>query len=71
MALCIDYQYLNLCEHLLDRTGDKVLKGQIISKQNCGALIFFKKYNESIARISAQATKMGQIGKIKAHYHAN
>ena len=29
MALCIDYQYLNLCEHLLDRTGDKVLKDEI------------------------------------------
>jgi ankyrin repeat protein len=29
VALCIDYQYLNLCEHLLDRSGDKVLKDEI------------------------------------------
>jgi hypothetical protein len=45
-------------------------KGQIISEQNCGVLNF-PKMQQNIARISALATKMGQIRKIKAHYHAN
>ena len=29
VALCTDYQYLNLCEHLLDRTGDKINRDEI------------------------------------------
>ena len=45
-------------------------KGQIISEQNCGVLNF-PNIQLNIARISALATKMGQMGKIKAHYHAN
>ena len=45
-------------------------KGQIISEQNCGVLNF-PKMQRNIARISALATKMGQIRKIKAYYHAN
>ena len=40
-------------------------KGQIISEQKCDVLIF-PKCNEIIARISALASKMGQIKKIKA-----
>ena len=45
-------------------------KGQIISEQNYGVLNF-PKIQRNIAMISALATKMGQIRKIKAHYHAN
>ena len=29
MALCTDYQCFNLCEHLLDRTGDKTIRDEI------------------------------------------
>ena len=47
----------------------KLSKGQIISEQNCGVLNFPKK--QLIVRISALATKMGQIRKKNAHYHAN
>jgi hypothetical protein len=43
-------------------------KGQIISELNCSVLNF-PKNNEIIVRISALSTKMGQIRKIKAHYH--
>ena len=45
-------------------------KGQIISEQNCGVLNF-PKMKQNIAMISALATKMGQIRKIKAHFHAD
>ena len=44
-----------------------VIKGQIISEQNCGVLNF-PKMQRNIARISALATKMVQIRKIKGHY---
>ena len=37
-------------------------KGQIISEQNCGVLNF-PKSNKIIVRISALASKMGQIKK--------
>ena len=40
-------------------------KGQIISEQKCGVLNF-PKMQRNIARISALASKMGQIKKIKA-----
>ena len=43
-------------------------KVQIISEQNCGALNF-PKGNRIIVRISALASKMGQIKKIKAYYY--
>ena len=42
-----------------------ICKGQIISEQNCGVLSF-PKMRQNIAMISALATKMGQIRKIKA-----
>ena len=42
-------------------------KGQIISERNYGVLNF-PKNSEIIVRISA--SKMGQINKILAHYHA-
>ena len=29
MALCTDYLSFNLCEHLLDRTGDKIIRDEI------------------------------------------
>ena len=28
-ALCRDYHNLNLCEHLLDRNGDKIIRDEI------------------------------------------
>ena len=43
-------------------------KGQKISEQNCGVLNF-PKMQRNIARISALASKMGQIEKIKAFYY--
>jgi hypothetical protein len=46
------------------------VKGQVTSEQNCGVLNS-PKLQRDIARISALATKMGQIRKIKAQYHAN
>ena len=54
----------------LDLSKISICKGQIISEQNCGVLNF-PKMQRNIARISALATKMVQIRKIKAHYHAN
>ena len=47
-----------------------ITKGQIISEQKCGVLNF-PKCNEIIARISALASKMGQIKKIKAIFIPN
>ena len=44
----------------------RFIKGQLISEQICGVLNFPK-----IVRISALASKMGQIRKIKSHYHPN
>ena len=29
VALCTDYLSFNLCEHLLDRTGDKIIRDEI------------------------------------------
>ena len=50
---------------------DKVIsKGQIISEQIYGVLDFPNSYR-IIVRISVLATKMCQIIKIKAHYHAS
>ena len=43
-------------------------KGQIISEQKCDVFIF-PKFNEIIARISALASKMGQIKKMKSLYY--
>ena len=45
-------------------------EGQLISEQICGVLNF-PKMQRNIARISALASKMGQIKKVKAHYHPN
>ena len=42
--------------------SDAAFKGQIISEQNCGVLNFPKK---------DFCPAMGQIRKMKAHYHAN
>jgi hypothetical protein len=41
-------------------------KGQLISKRN---FCVFKKANEFFLKISALASKMGQIKKIKSLYH--
>ena len=45
-------------------------KGQLISEQIYAALNFPKK-QRNIVRISALASNMGQIKKLKAHYHPN
>ena len=45
-------------------------KGQSISEQ-IYAVLNFPKMQRTIARISALASKMGQIKKVKAHYHPN
>ena len=45
-----------------------LVKGQIISEQNCVSQIF-QKSNEINVRISALASKMGQIKEIKALYY--
>ena len=45
-------------------------KGQLISGHICGVLNF-QKMQRNIARISALVSKMGQIKKVKAHYHPN
>ena len=47
-----------------------VTKGQLISEQ-IYAVLNFPKMQRNIARISALATKMVQIRKIKAHNYAN
>ena len=50
---------------------DQVIsKGQIISEQIYGVLDFPNSYR-IIVRISVLATKMCQMIKIKAHYHAS
>ena len=46
------------------------IKGQLISEQ-IYAVLNFQKMQRNIARISALASKMGQIKKVKAHYHPN
>ena len=45
-------------------------KGQLISEQ-IYAVLNFPKMQQHIARISALASKMGQIKKVQAHYHPN
>ena len=42
-----------------------LLKGHLISEQNCGALNF-PKMQRNISRISVLASKMGQIKKIES-----
>ena len=44
-----------------------VAKGQLISEQ-IYAVLNFPKMQQNIARISALASKMGQIKQVKAHY---
>ena len=46
------------------------IKGQLISEQ-IYAVLNFPKMQRNIARISALASKMVQIKKVKAHYHPN
>ena len=45
-------------------------KGQLTSEQTY-AVLNFPKMQRNIARVSALASKMSQIKKIKAHYHPN
>ena len=45
-------------------------KGQLISNANFEVFIWTKKTNENIS-ISALVSKMGQMIKTMAHYHAN
>jgi hypothetical protein len=48
----------------------RLLKGQLISKQ-IYPVLSFPKMQRNIARISALASKMDQIKKVKVHYHPN
>ena len=48
----------------------QLTKGQLISEQIYGFLNF-PKMQRNIAWISALASKMGQIKKVKVHYHPN
>ena len=48
----------------------KYFKGQLIPEHICGVLKFSKKAT-NISRISVLASIMGQIKKVKAHYHPN
>ena len=50
--------------------NSSVGKGQLISEQ-IYAVLNFPKMQRNIARISALASKMGQIKKVKAHYRPN
>ena len=50
--------------------GQEALKGQLTSEQIHGALNF-PKMQRNIARISALASKMGQIKNVKAYYYPN
>ena len=45
-------------------------KGQLISEQ-IKAVLNFPKMQGNIARISALASRMGQINSVNAHYHPN
>ena len=45
-------------------------KGQLISEQ-IYAVLHFPKMQRNIAKISALASKMGQIKKVKTYYHPN
>ena len=45
-----------------------VIKGQLISEQ-IYAVLNFQKMQRNIVSISALAFKMGQIKKVKTHYH--
>ena len=45
-------------------------KGQLISEQ-IYAILNFPKMQRNFVRISALASKMGQIKKVQAHYHPN
>jgi hypothetical protein len=47
-----------------------VAKGQLISEQ-IYAVLDFPNMQRNIARTFALASKMGQIKKVKAHYHPN
>ena len=52
----------------MDQSLSKVSKGQLTSEK-IHAVLIFPKMQQNIARISALASKMGQIKKIKIHYH--
>jgi hypothetical protein len=58
--------------HFISRCNNKgsfhlSAKGHLISEQ-IYAVIIFSKMQQDIARISALASKMGQIKKVKAHH---
>ena len=51
------------------RGQDEMGEGQVISQNKIVVSQIFQKTNEIIVRISALASKMGKIKKIKAHYY--
>ena len=59
-----EIQCNNIQEFCLKQIGS-ITKGQLISKAN------FETKKRTLFFISALASKMGQIIKIRAHYHAN
>ena len=59
----------NLVGSIIEQQGF-ASKGQLISEQ-IDAVLNFPKMQRNIARITALASKMGQIKEVKAHYHPN
>ena len=53
----------------VNELGQTRTKGHLISEKN--SVLNFPKMQWYIARISALASKIGQIKKLKAHYHPN
>ena len=70
LLLCLLRNFMRQTLRATDLQRARVtFKGQIISEQNCGVLNF-PKMQRNIARVSALASKMGQIKKIKTfHYN--
>ena len=58
------------CIMISPESGMAAAKGQLISEQ-IYAVLNFPKMQRNITRISALASKMGQIKKVKVHYHPN
>ena len=59
-----------VCRKASTNISTNLAKGQLITEQ-IYAVLNFPKMQRNIARISAVAFKMGQIKKVKAHYHPN
>ena len=73
--LSANFMTTNFCFfYLLDAIVRRAIhstKGQLISKAKFKVFIWTKNWTKIFFCISALASKMGQIKKIMAHYHAN